>query len=183
MHRVQHRKSIANQEFVSHLKFQDLEWTTKILDSKSLRELEEIVEEGITGQILDLKYSIADSYATKSVVNVVDGESMDESRHVFWHPFALFIYSLKQYPMKKKHKKSISEPMPRFDNNTFSEYNGKVQRATWISVQKPISRFANNLAIFGNNLIGPLNINVGPSLPFHSLHFFFSHSSQVVRKM
>jgi hypothetical protein len=36
---------------------------------------------------------------------------------------------------------------------------------------------------FGNNSIGPLSINVGPSLPFHPLYFLFSHSSQVIPKM
>jgi hypothetical protein len=35
------------------------------------------------------------------------------------------------------------------------------------------------VAIFGNNFVGPLCINVGPSLPFHPLHFLFFHSSQI----
>jgi len=73
--------------------------------------------------------------------------------------------------------------MPRFGNDTFSKYNEKVQPATWIGVQEPILCFVNNLAIFGNNLVGPLNINVGPFLPFHPLHFLFSHSSQVALRV
>jgi hypothetical protein len=28
-------------------------------------------------------------------------------------------------------------------------------------------------------LVGPLSINVGPSFPFHPLHFIFFHSFQV----
>jgi len=42
---------------------------------------------------------------------------------------------------------------------------------------------ANNVIIFKNNLASPLNINVEPFFPFHPLHFFFSHSSQLAPKM
>ncbi len=62
------------------IKIQDLEWTTKIPNSRSLHELNKIVESRITNQILNPKYPIADFYATKLVVNVVNGELMDESR-------------------------------------------------------------------------------------------------------
>jgi hypothetical protein len=51
-----------------------------------------------------MKYPVADSYATKLIVNVVDGNQWLKVKHVFWHPLALFIYSLKQYPTKKTQK-------------------------------------------------------------------------------
>jgi hypothetical protein len=35
------------------------------------------------------------------------------------------------------------------------------------------------MAIFGNNLVGPLGINVGPSFPFHLLCFLFSCSFRI----
>jgi len=69
--------------------------------------------------------------------------------------------------------------MPCFSNNSFLEFNEEVQCITRISIQKSILRFINNVAIFRNNSIGPLSINVGPSFPFHPLNFHFSHSSRI----
>jgi hypothetical protein len=43
--------------------------------------------------------------------------------------------------------------------------------------------FANNVFISGINSVGPPNINVRPSLPFHLSHFLFSHSSRVIPRV
>jgi hypothetical protein len=84
---------------------------------------------------------------------------------------------------KKERGKGISEPMLCFNNNAFSKSNEKVQHLTQIGVQKPIPRFTNNVVVLGNDSIGPLSINVGPSRPFHLWHFLFCHSFRVAPKV
>jgi hypothetical protein len=69
--------------------------------------------------------------------------------------------------------------MPHFGNNTFLESNEQEQHITQINIQEPILYFANNAAIFKKNFVGPLIINVGPSFPFHPLHFLFFCSSLI----
>jgi hypothetical protein len=73
--------------------------------------------------------------------------------------------------------------MPCFGNDAFSKSNKKEQRITRIGIQESILHLSNNATIFENNLVGPLNINVEPSLPFRPLHFLFSHSFQVAPRV
>jgi hypothetical protein len=94
--------------------------------------------------------------------------------------FCLFI---KIVSNEKECKKNISELMLHFRNNTFLESNEKVQFITRISIQEPIPHFVNNMLVFGKNVVGSLNINVGPFLQFHPLHFCFSYSFQVTPKV
>ncbi len=46
-----------------------------------------------------------------------------------------------------------------------------------------MSYLANNAVLSRNNLAGSLNINVGPFLPFHPLHFLFFHSFYIVPRV
>ncbi len=87
------------------IRIRDLEWITKIPYSRSLCELDEIVESRIIGQILDLKYPVADSYATTSVVNVVNGESMDESRTCLLASICTFYLFIETMSNRKKNTK------------------------------------------------------------------------------
>ncbi len=59
---------------------------------------------GNTNQNLDSKYSVIDSYIIELVLNVVNGESMDENRTCFLASIGIFICSLKQHPKKKSVK-------------------------------------------------------------------------------
>jgi hypothetical protein len=105
------------------------------------------------GQILDPKYLVADSSIVKSVINVVDGKSMDESITRLLQSVSIFCLFVETIYNEKERKKRISEPMSSFNNNTFFESNKKVQHV--------------------DNSGGPSSINVRPSLPFHLCIFFF----------
>ncbi len=102
----------------SRIKIQNSKWITEILDSRSLRELAEIVELVTIGQILDSKYLVADSSIVKSIVNVVDGKSMDESLTRLLESISIFCLFVETISNEKERKKRISEPMSSF-NNTF----------------------------------------------------------------
>jgi hypothetical protein len=58
----------------------DLKRTIKIPNSRSLCESTEIVKLRNTNQILDPEYPITNSYIAELIVNVVDGESMDDNK-------------------------------------------------------------------------------------------------------
>jgi len=147
--------------------------------------------------------------ATKSpiVELVVDGKLLDETRTCFLASIGTFFLSVKIISNEKECEKGITKPMPHFGNNPFSEFkereckndiiemmscfgsntfsksNKKVQHITQISIQELISCFTNNAVVFRNNLVSPLNINVGPSLPFHPLHFIIYLSTQVAPRV
>jgi len=70
------------------------------------------------GQILDSKYLVADSSIVKSIVNVVDGKSMDESLTRLLESISIFCLFVETISNEKERKKRISEPMSSF-NNTF----------------------------------------------------------------
>jgi len=74
---------------------------------------------------LNPKYPIAEFYVTKLVVNVVNGELMDESRTCLLASICILNLFLEIISNGTK-KKSISEPMPHFRNDTFSKYYEKV---------------------------------------------------------
>ncbi len=135
------------------------------------------------GQILDLKYSVVDSYVTDTVVNVIDEELVDESRTCLLASIDIFCLFIEMVSNKKERGKSINELMLCFGSNAFLKSNEKVQCVTQINIQESISCFANNVVIFGNNLVGPPNMNVGPSLSFHPLHFLFFHSFRVILRL
>ncbi len=122
------------------------------------------------GQILDPKYLVADSSILKSVINVVDGKSMDENITRLLESISIFCLFVETISNEKERKKRIIELMSSFDNKTFFESNKKVQH---VGIQELIPRFTNNTTIFKNNSGGPSSINVRPSLPFHLCIFFF----------
>jgi hypothetical protein len=105
------------------------------------------------GQILDSKYLVADSSIVKSIVNVVDGKSMDESLTRLLESISIFCLFVETISNEKERKKRIIELMSSFGNKTFFESNKKVQHV--------------------DNSGGPSSINVRPSLPFHLCIFFF----------
>jgi hypothetical protein len=111
------------------------------------------------GQILDPKYLIADSSIVKSVINVVDGKSMDENITRLLESISIFCLFVETISNEKERKKRIIELMSSFGNKTFFESNKKVQH---VGIQELIPRFTNNTTIFKNN-----------SLPFHLCIFFF----------
>jgi hypothetical protein len=77
------------------------------------------------GEILYPKYPTIDSFIVKSIINVVDGTSMDESRTHFLTSINIFCLFVETISNEKKHEKGTSEPMPHFNSNTFSESNKK----------------------------------------------------------
>jgi len=93
---------------------------------------------------------------------VVDRESVDGNRKRLLASISTFCLFVEIVSNEKERRKSVSEPIPHFGNNVFSESNKKVQCIAYINIREPIPHFTNNVAIFGNNSIGPLSINVGP---------------------
>ncbi len=73
--------------------------------------------------------------------------------------------------------------MLHFGNNVYLKSNEKVKCIVRINVQEPTPCSINNVTILANKSVGPPNVNVGPSLPFHPLHFLFFHSFQVTPRM
>jgi hypothetical protein len=112
----------------SRIKIRNLEQITKILDSRSLRELVKNFELMIIGQISDPKYLIVDSFVVESVVNVVNGKLVDESRIRLLASIGIFCLFIETISNEKEHKKRNSEPMSHFGSNAFLESNKKVQR-------------------------------------------------------
>jgi hypothetical protein len=94
--------------------------------------------------------------------------------------FCLFVATISN---EKKRKNGIQGSMLCFNNNTFFESNEKVQRVRQITIRKSMPCFANNVFFSKINSTSPPNINVGPFFPFHSLHYLFPHSSQVVPRV
>ncbi len=60
----------------------------------------------------------------ESLINVVDGESMDESRTFLLASIGIFCLFVETISNEKEHGKSINELMPHF-NNMFSKSNQK----------------------------------------------------------
>ncbi len=85
---------------------------------------------------MDLEYLVVDSYAVKSIVNDVDGKSMDESRTRLLAFIGTFYLFIKNNIQQKRTGKSISKLMLHFDSNPFLEFNKKVQRVIRISKNK-----------------------------------------------
>jgi hypothetical protein len=102
-------------------------------------ELAEIVELRDTGQILNLESPIANSYIVKSIVNVVDGELMDESKTHLLASIGIFCLFIESISNEKKHRKNINELMLHFDNNALpklvSKNQYRVLQTTWLFLE------------------------------------------------
>jgi len=169
------------------------ELPTKNLYSTRIPTLAKITKLVNIGQILDLEYLTTGSLVVELIM---DGKSLDENKIHLLTSIGTFCFFVETTSNEKECKKGISqlmpcfnntfleskeeecrkgiiESMPCFNNNAFLESNEKVQCVTQIGIQELIPCFANNVIVFGDNSVGPPNINVGPSFPFHLLHFFF----------
>jgi len=158
----------------------EIEFPIKNLCSIKIHALVKIAKSINTGQILNLEYLVVDSL---SIESVVDGKLLDENRIRFLASISTFCLFIERISNEKEHGKGINQLMPHFVNNGFLKSNEEVQHITRINTQKPILHFANNTVIFKNNSVGKPNINVGPSLPFHPLHFLFFHSFQIALRV
>jgi hypothetical protein len=118
----------------SRIEIRNLEQTIEILDSRSLCESAKIVELVTIGQIPNLKYLIVDSFVVESVINVVNGKLVDESRTCLFTSIGTFCLFVEIVSNEKQHKKRVSEPMSHFGNNAFLESNKKVQCVTQIGI-------------------------------------------------
>jgi hypothetical protein len=83
-------------------RIRDSEWTKEILDSRLLRESVEIIESWNTCQNSNPKYLIVDFYVAKLVVNVVDGESVDENGTHLLTSIGIFCLFIKIVSNEKK---------------------------------------------------------------------------------
>ncbi len=92
----------------------------------NLEQTTKILELGNIDQISDLEYSIADSYIVESVVNVVNGELVDENRTCFLASIGTFYLFVETVSKEKECKNNINKLMSRFGNNAFLESNEKV---------------------------------------------------------
>jgi len=72
-----------------------------------LRELAKIIELGNTSQNSNPKHVVVDFYVAKLVVNVVDGESMDESGTHLLASIGTFCLFIKIVSNEKKCEKNI----------------------------------------------------------------------------
>jgi hypothetical protein len=70
-----------------------------------------------------LKYLIVDSFVVESIINVVDGELVDENKTHLLASIGIFCLFVEIVFNEKECKKNISKPMPHFGNNTFSKSN------------------------------------------------------------
>jgi hypothetical protein len=59
------------------------------------------------GQILHMTYSTTDSFAVESVVNVVDGKSMDDNKTHLLTSIGTFAFLLKWYLTKKNVERAL----------------------------------------------------------------------------
>jgi hypothetical protein len=94
------------------------------------------------GQISNLEYSVVDFSIVESVVNVIDGKSMDENRTYLFTSIDTFCLFIEMVSNEKEHENNINELMPHFGSNAFSESNEK-ERGKGIS--ELMSHFNNNM--------------------------------------
>jgi hypothetical protein len=93
------------------------------------------------GQNLHPKYPAADSFAIESVINVVDGNLIDESKTCFLASIDTFFFFVETISNEKECRKGINELMMHFGTNAFLESNKKECRK---GIRESMSCFGNN---------------------------------------
>jgi hypothetical protein len=88
------------------------------------------------------KYRVANSFVVESVINVLDGKLMDESKTCLLASIDTYCLFIEMVSNEKEREKGISEPMSCFDNTTFLESNKKESTK---GISELMSRFGNNV--------------------------------------
>ncbi len=131
-----------NQDLVVGIKIQNLLARTKNLEGligtknctigsitkNLLIGIPDLVKNAMTiGQILHLTYSTTNSFAVESVVNVVDGKSMDDNKTHLLTSIGTFAFSLKWYPMKKNVERAL---VNRCRVSTIARFRNPMKKTT-----------------------------------------------------
>jgi hypothetical protein len=118
----------------------------EIQDSKQITEILNLVN---TGQISNPEYPVINFSIVKSVVNVIDGKSMDDNRTCLFASISTFCLFVEMVSNEKEHENNINEPMSHFSSNAFLESNEK-ERGKGIS--ELMSHFSSMFLKFDKNV-------------------------------
>jgi hypothetical protein len=93
-------------------------------------------------KVLNLEYRVANFSIIESIINVIDGKSMDESRTYLFASISTFCLFVEMVSNEKEHENNISESMPHFDNSAFLKSNEKERGK---GINELMSHFSNHM--------------------------------------